>query len=129
VANNFPAVPSGLLLTSVEYAASFGQASQATPAALSFTGTSIQFGGAFNALGGGSAVEYVFNTPGTFGSFDQTTAEANIKTLMTNACQVLVTITGIPLATIQAAVSISRRWTWTDAAGSRAVFTDTLTYP
>jgi hypothetical protein len=130
VSNSFPAQPSGLPLASVEYNASFGAASEPTaPSALAFDGTAVMFGGAFNSLGGGSAVVYTFDIPGVAGSFDQTTAEADIAKVLTDACQVLADLTGIPLATVQSAVSVSRRWTWRDAAGNQAVFTDTMTYP
>lgn len=130
MSNNFPSVPTtNLVLTSVEYNADFGAASQGSPGALSFAGSTVQFGGALSGLANGSAVEYVFTTPGTFGSFDQTSAETAIKGVITAACNVLVAISGAPLATIQGMVTITRRWTWTDPTGNRATYTDTLAYP
>lgn len=130
MANNFPPIPSDLALASLEYDAAFGSTSQpGSASALMFDGTSVQFGGVFGALGGGSAVLYTFSTPGSFGSFDQTTAETIIAKVLTDACQVLADLTGIAQATIQSAVTITRRWTWIDTNGNRAAYADTMTYP
>ena len=127
MSNNFPPVPADLVLASVEYDATFPQGSQLA-AGLSFTGVeTIPI--ALGALGVGGLAMFVFTTPGSFGSFDQTTAEASVKTMLDDCCQFLSHVTGTALATVQAGVTVTRRWTWTDAAGNQARYADTMPYP
>lgn len=130
MANSFPPVPTDLLLGSLTYTTSFGSEpapSSAVP--LTFTDTNTNFGGGLGGLASGSTITFTFPTPGTFGTFDQTTAEATIATLITDACQVLADLTGTPLATVQAAIKVARNWVWYDSAGNTATYADTMTYP
>lgn len=125
--NNFPPVPTDYALASIEYDAAFPQPQQLA-AGLTFTGgttTVIALG----AFGVGGLAMFVFTTPGQFGSFDQATAEAEVKTMLNDCCQFLADTTGTALATVQAGVTVTRRWTWTDTAGNQARYADTMAYP
>lgn len=129
MSNSFPPIPPDLVLASIEYDATFP--TNAAPSLipdLSFTGVSTSVI-ALGAFGVGGLVAFYFDTPGSFGAFDQAAAETAVKMMATDCCQFITDITGIPLATVQAGVTITRRWTWTDTTGSTARYADTMVYP
>lgn len=131
MSNSFPSVPADLVLASVTYTASLGsEAATSSATKLTFAGARTYFGGGLGDMAsGGSTITFEFTTPGSFGSFDQTTAENVIATLVTDTCQIYADLTGATLAEIQAAATITRQWNWADAAQNNAVYVDTMTYP
>lgn len=139
MSNNFPAVPNAFALASIVYSATFfpspatnqGLPVSAQPPvapAMSFTGVATTVTG-ISAFNLGSLVVFAFETPGSFGTFDQAAAEAQVSLLLSDCCQFLVDATGQALAAIQADVTVSRHWTWTDGAGNAISYADTMTYP
>ena len=72
---------------------------------------------------------FQFDTPGTFGSFDQDSIETAISTSVTYACQSVADCSGQSLATIQSSITIYRSWIWNDGSGYQLTFQDTMTYP
>lgn len=125
MSNNFPAVPTDFVLAQVMYQVTFPSVQPKSP----FTGVGIAMGGGLNNLGGLGYVQYVFTTPGSFGTFDQTTAETAVKKIITDVCQLFADLSGQTLAQEQAGVTVKRLWTWTDAGGNQANYSDTLVYP
>ena len=127
MSNSFPAVPADLALASIEYDVAFPAPGQAATG-LTFTGVTPILAG-MGAFAVGSLALFVFDTPGSFGTFDQTTAETALAALVTDACQFLADASGEALAAVQASVTVTRRWTWTDATANRATYADTMAYP
>lgn len=137
MSNNFPALPSDLEIQSVEYLVNFTPPPSAgvpptilTPGAeYVFDGVSTGIFGALAGLGNPGGIVFSFNTPGNAGSFDQTTAEANLVSLATDVMTLMSTLTGVPVTTLMQNFSVKRVWTWTDAAGNTATYTDTMAIP
>lgn len=125
--NSFPPVPADFELASVEYDASFPQGSQLAPG-LTFTGTQTNVI-ALGAFGVGGLAMFTFDAPGQFGSFDQAAAEASVKVMLDDCCQFLADVTATALSVVQSGVTVTRRWTWTNAAGDQARHADTMPYP
>lgn len=131
MANSFPAVPADLQLQSVVY--TFAFTSDANPAtavtagpSLAFTGVNTGLGGTLAALAQGGSVQFTFQAPGQFGGFDQAAAETELSKIATDVFQLISDLTGTPVATLQQSFSVQRSWTWTDANGNRAAYTDTM---
>lgn len=129
MSNSFPPVPTDLQLQNITYMLNFGGNSPVTGPSLTFSGVTTGMYGAIVGLGSEGGIEFTFNTPGTFGGFDQTSAETEIKTIVGGIFQLMSDITGVPVTTLETNFSISRRWTWTDAGGNQATYTDRLVYP
>lgn len=128
MSNNFPSVPADFALASLEYDVAFPPPVQVAPS-LTFEGVSTIPTGPSILSSGNSLMIFTFSTPGDFGSFDQDQAEAEVIILLNDLCQFLSDATGAPLATVKGAVQLTRRWTWTNAAGNTATYTDAVAYP
>lgn len=124
MSNHFPAVPADLGLASIFYSVSFPTPFGDSP--LNFTGGENSFGPFTNS---GSGPAFNFDTPGTFGTFDQDAIEAVIATSVTNCCQALSEMSGVALATVQADVRVTRNWVWRDTDGFLLNYQDAMTYP
>jgi hypothetical protein len=129
MSNSFPSVPTDLQLQSVVYTLNFGGDIPTPGPALTFDGVGTGLWGAISSLGGQGGVAFTFDTPGDAGSFDQEAAEAQLASIVTDIFQLMSDLTGVPVATLASSVTVNRRWTWTDATGSQATYTDTMTYP
>ena len=135
MSNDFPTPPSSYNLAGLQYTVSSSyQYNNWNPV----SGSDLDFSPDVNTSIGGTGqnaaqqfiVSFGFATPGTVGSFDQTTAEAQVTALANDYCQALADVYGDTLANIQATVTITRNWTWQDSSGEYQVtYTDTLTYP
>lgn len=107
-----------------------GTANVLTPgASLTFTDVSTGLGGTLAALTQGGGIQFGFNTPGQFGSFDQTAAETALEKVVTDVFQLISDITGTPVADLAKVFSVNRVWTWTDSSGNCATYTDTMPMP
>lgn len=124
MSNNFPSVPTDFEMASILYTANFPSVIPAT-----IGGAVVNMQGNLSNLGGSGALQLVFSTPGSFGTFDQTAAETGIRTVVTDICQLMADLQQKTLATVQAEVTIDRGWTWTDTSGNTATYTDTMVYP
>jgi hypothetical protein len=70
-----------------------------------------------------------FNTPGTYGTFDQTTFEADLAASITAICQLQADALGQTLAEVQTGITVTRQWGWSNGSGGSAGYSDTMTYP
>lgn len=123
--NSFPPPPSGWQLAQVSYQTVLPHPDLQAGAPLDFgTGVTTQLAYSVPVLG----LVFTFSTPGQSGAFDQTAAESGLAGAVTQVCTVLAGMSGVPLADLQAQVTVTRSWTWTAGASSVAV-TDTMTYP
>lgn len=84
--------------------------------------------GAPNTLGTFLQLTLPFDTPGTFGSFDQDTAETTIKSIANGMAQLMADTSGATLAAIKATINIYRNWTWAGTGGYSTTFSDTLSF-
>jgi hypothetical protein len=126
MSNNFPSIPTDFGLFQLTYM-------------LNLPGLLTSNDGTFNLItdvsgtGAPSAypMEFQFNTPGTVGTFDQTTFESDIVTAVTALCQSIADVTGETLAEVQAQTSIGRTWQFASASNFawQATFTDTVPFP
>lgn len=129
MSNSFPSVPGDFELESIAY--TLENIPFTSSAYVGYTYT----GGSSSAISNGiqpqiGPVTFTFDTPGSFGTFDQAAAEAAIAEMFTGCLQLVSVASGQPLATAQAAVTVQRVWTWTDGTPSNtAVVWDTMTYP
>lgn len=126
MANNFPAMPSDLGLFQLAYNASLPTPSYQSTSPLNF-GTEVETQLVYSAPS--IAVKFTFDPAGSTGTFDQDTVEAMIAAEVTSVCTVLSNMSGVPLAQVQAQVTVVRAWTWTDGAGYVAGWQDAMTYP
>lgn len=76
------------------------------------------------------AVANQFATPGSFGSFDQTTFESDLVTAVTACLQLVADATGQTLAWVKSNVGITiyRDISYTDSSGFQGTHTDTVSY-
>lgn len=129
MSNSFPSVPADLALSSITYVVNFdgpiGGGVSFGPA-LTFDGVTTGSIGALAALGGAGGIQFTFQTPGSFGAFDQTAAETALTQTVSAIFSLMSVISGVPVDTMAADVSVSRIWTWTDSAGNHATYTDTM---
>lgn len=125
--NNFPAVPTDLALQRIQYVISTGADLSIQPTSLFYCGAGVA--SQLNASLSGNGVTFTFATPGQLGTFDQTTIEAALASTVTSELTGIAAAMGVPLATVQAAVTIGRTWTWTDGGGFELIYSDTMTYP
>lgn len=73
-------------------------------------------------------VAFGFVVPGTIGSFDQDTAETQVKEMATNYCVALNDFAGDTLSNVTDDITIIRTWVWLND-DYRLEMTDTLSYP
>jgi hypothetical protein len=125
MSNNFPSVPTDYQLQSIDYQLNFNVGVSPGPA-LTFAGVSTSTWGGFSSLGAGGGMQFTFATPGALGSFDQTAAETALAKVVADIFQLMTDITGVAVATLEQNFSVARRWTWVDAAGNTATYTDTM---
>lgn len=129
MANSFPSVPTDYALKSVVYLVDFdGPVGGGIPLGSSFTfsGGESTTVGALAALGGTGGLGFIFDTPGAFGTFDQSSIEASIAAVLGNVFQLVSTLTDDSITDIELGVSVTRTWTWSDAAGNTATYTDAM---
>lgn len=127
MANNFPAVPTDLELRSVLYTLDFGTGSSpALGPSLIFDGVSTTIMGAISGLGGSGSIQFEFTSPGSFGSFDQEAAETAMAKITTDIFQLMTDLTGVPIPILMQNFCVNRTWTWADAAGNTATYTDAM---
>jgi hypothetical protein len=126
MANHFPAMPGDLGLFQLAYNASLPTPGYQPASPLNF-GTEVETQLVYSAPN--IAVKFTFDPTGSTGTFDQDTVEAMIAEEVTAICTVLSGMSGVPLAQVQAQVTVSRAWTWTDSTGYVAGWQDTMPYP
>jgi hypothetical protein len=134
MSNHFPSIPGDLELSSIQYEvqgpSDFSVVSGSPFYFTSDVSASVTVASVNAGLGNLSAsFTFNFNTPGTFGSFDQDSIETGISDTVTAMCQAIADASGASLASIQAEVTINRGWGWNDASGYFLGFEDTMTYP
>src|SRR6266536_1381517 len=125
MANHFPVVPS-MNVANLQYFVHMtpvaGNSNSPPQQALSL----VNFG--FTREDGGGLITLDYT------GFDQDTYEAGLKTMLNEICSSWACNVGTALATVQAAMSVERRWTFRSAStldGSAPQYTmsDTLAYP
>jgi hypothetical protein len=125
MSNSFPAPPSNWELGSVSYSA-------VLPAPTLQPGAALDFGAGVRSLLAYSVpilgVVFVFDVPGSFGTFDQAAVEGDFAQAVTAVCGVLASMSGAVLADLQSEVVITRTWSWTTGVSSVST-SDTMTYP
>lgn len=124
--NNFPTPPTDVQLRSVSYTMNFGAITLTPGDSLTFTGGSTNLFGAVVGLGNAGGLMFSFDTPGSFGSFDQTTIESGMMKIGMDIFQLMSDLTGQSIPSLSANFSVERTWTWVDAAGNTATYTDTM---
>jgi hypothetical protein len=125
VSNSFPAPPANWELASISYATVLPRPALQPGAPLDFgAGVTGQLTYSAPVLG----VMFTFDTPGSFGTYDQATVETDFAQAITSVCGVLSSMSGVALATLQAQVTVSRAWTWT-AGGNSVTTQDAMAYP
>ena len=135
MSNSFPSLPSDLLLAQIQYTLpALSTLYDTPPVVYGFTGgNSVGSGGISVQVELGNnppiCVIFSFDTPGSFGTFDQTAAETAVAAVVTDICQLMADWELTTLAAIQATVTVPRTWTWTDSAGYSLTYADTMTYP
>jgi hypothetical protein len=124
VANNFPAMPDMALAGlqySVDIAGIGGASTTFPPGSLHLISTTFDT----SVIDGVVQFDYTI--------FDQDTHEATMKQMLNGLCNVMAAGMGVTLATVQAAITVTRTWTYaaTLAADSLTgcVMTDTMPYP
>jgi hypothetical protein len=73
-------------------------------------------------------VMFTFDTPGSFGTYDQAAVETDFAQAITAVCGVLASMSGVALADLQAQVTVTRAWTWTTGT-SNVITQDAMAYP
>lgn len=132
MANSFPTVPSDLQLVSITYMLNFnGPVGGGVPVGsnLTFTGVTTNTIGALGALGGSGGIQFTFDTPGSFGSFDQTAAETALAGVIQGVFSLMSVITGESISSFASELSVIRQWYWTDGSGNTATYADTMPLP
>jgi hypothetical protein len=133
MSNHIPTIPGSWNLQSVLYKISTTYLSNFAPASGSTLDWSPAVNSTIPSVASNEVIEFMFNfiTPGTLGSFDQDTAETQIKAFATDYCTALNDFFGDSLSNVKASVTITREWTWVDASTGNytTTLTDTLTYP
>lgn len=125
MANSFPVPPTGWQLSQVSYQAVLPHPDLQAGAALDFgTGTTTLLTYSVPVLG----LAVVFATPGSFGTFDQTTIEAGLTNAITGVLNVLANMSGVALATLESQVTVTRIWEWISSDGTAVTTSDTMTY-
>lgn len=138
MSNSFPSIPSDLALTYVWYEFVVPDNS-GNNFPYTYTGGNanqlpINYGGMWSVDGTGSYpsqpnVQFVFDTPGAFGTFDQTAAEVVVTTVANDMCQLVADTAGLTLEEVQATATVNRIWYFSDTTGWSATYNDTMTYP
>lgn len=133
MSNHFPtSAPGDLELVTIQYDIVVSPNYSSITAGAFYFSSDVSSGvaiGGNNYPGTMPLLQFGFDTPGTFGSFDQDTVEAAIATWVTSQCQSIADVTGQTLADVQAEVTINRNWAWTDSGGYYLTYSDTLSYP
>jgi hypothetical protein len=125
MSNSFPPPPSGWQLAQVSYQAVLPHPDARPGGPLDF-GAGVHGQLAYNTPV--LSMVFAFDTPGSFGAFDQAAVESGFAQAITGVCQVLASMSGAALAGLQAQVTVTRSWNW--AAGASGVTTaDTMAYP
>jgi hypothetical protein len=121
----FPAPPANWELAAVSYSTVLPTPVMQAGAALDFgAGVHGQLTYSVPVLG----AVFAFDTPGSFGAYDQGAVEGALAQAVTAVCQVLASMSGTALADLQAQVTVTRAWTW--ASGTSSVVTqDEMAYP
>lgn len=127
--NSFPTPSNSFDLQSIQYTLNFAPLNLTPGPNLTFAGTQTNLLGALNGLGAAGGIGYTFSVPGQAGAFDQTTAETQLMTIVKDVFQLISDLSGVPVATLESGFTISRKWVWTDSAGSYVTQTDTVPYP
>ena len=128
MSNSFPPVPTDFDLLAITYTLTGLPSAGTGNIAYTFTGGYV--GGVNNGVGpdsgsGNPSVQFVFDTPGSFGTFDQTDVEVVVTALFNDFCQTAADSVGQTLAEVQIACAVERQWTWNDPAGYVLYYTDT----
>jgi len=125
MANNFPAVPGGFALSQLSYQA-------VLPHPDAQPGGPIDFGAGVNSYLTYSVpvlgLVFTFTEPGSFGAFNQAAVEGGLAAAITGVCEVLTSMSGVALATLQAQVTVTRSWEWQNGTSSFST-QDTMAYP
>jgi hypothetical protein len=123
VANNFPAMPAMGLATlqySVDIGGIGGASTTFPPGSLHLISTT------FETVVTDGVMQFDYTI------FDQDAHEATMRQMLNGLCNVMAGGMGVTLATVQAAITITRTWIFAplDAANSEGYqFSDTMTYP
>lgn len=136
MSNSFPTPPGSWLLGTITYTISSSyQRSSFNPipsTTLDFgagVGTSLLQPAGFNInpTGNWGSVVFSFTTPGTFGSFSQSAAEAQVIAMVTDWVNGIVALYGDTAANVKAVTTCGRTWYWTDESQDYILtFNDTL---
>lgn len=78
-------------------------------------------------------IAFTFTPAGSYGTFDQGAVEAGIASMLNGMCAAWGAVTGLTTAAVQAAVTVTRVWTFANpvlgTAGPQFTLTDQMTYP
>ena len=123
MANNFPAMP-GMGLAALQYSidiAGIGGASTTfPPGSLHLISTS------FETVITDGVLQFDYTI------FDQDAHEATMRQMLNGLCNVMAGGMGVTLATVQAAITITRTWIYAPVDATKTAgyqFSDTMTYP
>lgn len=133
MSNHFPAIPGDLAVSQIMYFAT-GQNAEISSSSPFYFASGVQsVGGPLNPQGNIGQWNFSFTTPGEYGTFDQDTVEAAIARVITDLAQSGVDNYGVPLADIQATISVSRTYFFTSPSNMNnwpgLYYNDTMTYP
>jgi hypothetical protein len=126
VSNNFPDKPDDFELYQITYQAILPHPGLTPYSPLNFTGVTGVLSYSVPVIG----LIFAFDTPGSYGSYDQAEVEGGLAGAVVAICDVLEAMAGVPSFTLQQQVQVIRTWTWqSGTSGLQFSVTDQMPFP